>query len=56
MCARTAVHGAFLNVKINLAGLKDKEYVQQKLKEADAVLEQAKQQELEILQIVEDKI
>lgn len=56
LCARTAVHGAFLNVKINLAGLKDKEYVQQKLKEADAVLEQAKQQELEILQIVEDKI
>lgn len=56
LCARTAVHGAFLNVKINLAGLKDKEYVLQKLKEADAVLEQAKQQELEILQIVEGKI
>jgi glutamate formiminotransferase/formiminotetrahydrofolate cyclodeaminase len=28
LCARTAVHGAFLNVKINLSGLKDQKYQQ----------------------------
>ena len=32
LCARTAVEGAFLNVKINAAGLKDETYLKRTLK------------------------
>jgi glutamate formiminotransferase/formiminotetrahydrofolate cyclodeaminase len=56
LCARTAVHGAFLNVKINLSGLKDQKYAAEKLKEATAILLQAQQQEADILQIVDQKL
>jgi len=56
LCARSAVIGAYLNVKINASGLKDKEYLDALLKEADEIVEKTKVKEEEILGIVEGKI
>ena len=42
LCARSAVMGAFLNVKINAASLKDKDFVDNIITQA-AELEQAAQ-------------
>lgn len=56
LCARTAVEGAFLNVKINVSGLKDEKYVSQVLVEAQQILQQAKETESEILKTVYQKI
>ena len=56
LCARTAVQGAYLNVRINASGLKDKEFVDGILKEAAAVMEKAKIEEKVILETVERKI
>lgn len=56
LCARTAVEGAFLNVKINAAGLDDKFYVEEILKEATNILCSAKESEVAILEIVHQKI
>ncbi len=52
-CARTAVLGAYLNVKINTNDLTDKQFVTEKLMAAKQMLEQANQLEQEILSIVE---
>ena len=56
LCARTAVEGAFLNVKINAAGLDDKFYVEKILKESENMLCSAKESEIAILKIVYQKI
>jgi glutamate formiminotransferase/formiminotetrahydrofolate cyclodeaminase len=56
LCARTAVEGAFLNVKINAAGIKDEQYVNQVLAEAQEILHKAKEAETEILKTVYQKI
>ncbi|NNC95096.1 MAG: glutamate formimidoyltransferase [Chitinophagales bacterium] len=56
LCARSAVIGAYLNVKINIGGLQDKQYGDQKLKEATAMVEKAKQLEGEVMEIVESKL
>ena len=56
LCARTAVEGAFLNVKINATGLDDKFYVEEILKEATNILCTAKESEVAILKIVHKKI
>ena len=56
LCARTAVESAFLNVKINAAGLDDKFYVEKILKEATNILCSAKESEVAILEIVHQKI
>jgi glutamate formiminotransferase/formiminotetrahydrofolate cyclodeaminase len=56
LCARSAVYGAYLNVKINASGFDDKNYVAEKLKEADKILNSAIASEKEILAIVETKI
>lgn len=56
LCARTAVEGAFLNVKINAAGLDDKFYVEKILNEATNILCSAKESEVAILEIVPQKI
>ena len=56
LAARAAVYGAFLNVKINLSGLKDADYVQKTNQEAQTVLNQALAQEAAILKLVESKI
>ena len=56
LCARSAVYGAFLNVKINAAGYDDKAYVEQVLKEANDILNQAQQVEKVVLETVISKI
>ncbi len=56
LCARAAVHGAFLNVKINTADLKDKAFVEQVLAEGEKMIAKADELEKEILAIVNQKI
>ena len=56
LCARAAVHGAFLNVKINTADLKDKAFVAKILAEGEAIVQQANTLEQRILEIVHSKI
>ena len=55
LCARTAVRGAFLNVKINTADLDDEAYVNEKLTAGQKMVEQADALESEILNIVDAK-
>lgn len=56
LAARSAVYGAFLNVKINAAGYDDKEYVKNTLQQAQDMLHKAQALEKETLAIVESKI
>lgn len=56
LCARSAVMGAFLNVKINAAGLKDKEFAARMIAEGERIQNEAVMQEAEILAIVNSKI
>lgn len=56
LAARSAVMGACLNVKINAAGLKDREVAGALVKEAEEIQALAQQAEKEILEIVESKI
>ena len=56
LAARSAVIGAFLNVKINAAGLDDKEFVKKTLSEGNEIQSNAISMEKEILKIVEAKI
>lgn len=56
LCARSAVIGAYLNVKINASGLKDKAFLDAILKEADEIVEKTRTKEEEILAIVTTKI
>lgn len=56
LCARTAVYGAYLNVRINAAGLSDKVYGNEMIDRAKDLLEKAKTRESEILLIVEARI
>lgn len=56
LAARSAVMGACLNVKINAAGLKDRETADNLVKEAEAIQSLAQKAEAEILAIVESKI
>jgi glutamate formiminotransferase/formiminotetrahydrofolate cyclodeaminase len=56
LCARTAVMGAYLNVKINADGVDDKEFVNDMLKRGAEVETRALETEKEILEIVNSKI
>lgn len=56
LCARSAVIGAFLNVKINVSGLKDKEFAENLLDKGAEIERKAIQLEAEILEIVAGKI
>lgn len=56
LCARSAVMGAFLNVKINAAGLKDHEFVEEILARGTEIERKAIALEAEILATVENKI
>ena len=56
LCARSAVMGAFLNVKINASGLHDKEYVSAILQKGRILEEKAKALEAEILSMIEKSI
>ncbi len=53
LCARTAVMGAYLNVKINSGDLKDKDYVAATLADADAMVAKANAIEADVLATVE---
>jgi glutamate formiminotransferase/formiminotetrahydrofolate cyclodeaminase len=56
LCARTAVEGAALNVRINCSGFDDVEFVKLSLSQADEMVQNARSIEKEILEIVEKLI
>ncbi len=56
LAVRSAVKGAYLNVKINSADLEDKDFVNEILKKGKEIEEQTEKQEDEILKIVEGKV
>jgi glutamate formiminotransferase/formiminotetrahydrofolate cyclodeaminase len=56
LCARSAVMGAFLNVKINAAGLTDKAFAEKLIAEGNVIEEKTKALESEILKTVNSKI
>lgn len=56
LCARSAVMGAFLNVKINCTGYEDVNFVQQILETGQRMEQTAIVKEQEILQLVNEKI
>lgn len=56
LCARAAVMGAFLNVKINAKSLKDKAFVDDILLRGQQIVEQATAEEKTILEIVHAKM
>ncbi len=56
LCARAAVYGSFLNVKVNASGLEDKEYASQVIKEGGLVIAETDRLEKEIIAIVNSKI
>ena len=55
LCVHTAVYGAFLNVKINCADFKDKEFVEKSLKRATRHLTKSEKEQKLILKIT-DKV
>lgn len=56
LCARSAVIGAFLNVKINAAGLKDREFADDIIARGGEIERRAIEAEGEIMSIVNGKI
>ncbi len=56
LCARTAVIGAFMNVKINAEGLEDKAFFEQIYKEGLEIEAAAIKKEADIIKMVEQKI
>jgi glutamate formiminotransferase/formiminotetrahydrofolate cyclodeaminase len=56
LCARSAVMGAFLNVRINTAELEDQAIKDDFLKRGAALQQQAMDKEAEILRLVDEKL
>jgi len=56
LCARAAVHGAYLNVKINAKDIDDEKFVERVLKKANKLAAQADKKEAEILKLVNKAI
>ncbi len=56
LCARAAVYGAFLNVKVNATGLDDKNYATQVVAEAEKMAQAADAEERAIVALVHEKI
>jgi glutamate formiminotransferase/formiminotetrahydrofolate cyclodeaminase len=56
LCARAAVLGAFMNVRINAAGYEDKQYVADVIGKGTSIQEETLRTEAEILKIVDAKI
>jgi len=56
LCARAAVHGAFLNATINASSYKDKIYVEKTLAEGQKLVEQADEMEKEIMDLCRSKM
>lgn len=52
LCIRTAIFGAYLNVKINAGGLKDKEFVNNIIAQAEEIKANTEKLEAEILEVV----
>jgi glutamate formiminotransferase/formiminotetrahydrofolate cyclodeaminase len=56
LCARTAVMGAFMNVKINASGYNDKNFVKAIIEKGNSIEQEAIRLEQEILKLVNQKI
>lgn len=56
LCARTAVYGAYLNVRINAGSLADKAFAEEILSKAATLLQETLVKEAEILRLVESRI
>jgi len=56
LCARSAVMGAFMNVRINASGLDDKKFVDEIISKGKLIEKQTIAAETEILSIVNEKI
>ena len=56
LCIRTAIYGAYLNVKINASGLKDKIVAEKLVTDANAILQQSNTLEQEIIKATEAKM
>jgi len=56
LCARSAVIGAFMNVKINASGYKDKGFVEEILAKGEEIERKAVALEAEIIEVVNGKI
>jgi glutamate formiminotransferase/formiminotetrahydrofolate cyclodeaminase len=56
LCARAAVLGAYLNVKVNLGGLKDENFVKESLQKSDLLVQKANELEKAVLDIVHSKL
>ena len=56
LCARTAVYGAYLNVRINASALTDKSFAKDILNKAAIILQETQTKEAEILKLVESRI
>lgn len=56
LCARTAVHGAFMNVQVNSADLEDKDFVKDLLAKGEKMTAAADRAEAEVRAIVAEKI
>ena len=55
-CANAAIHGAFLNVRINCNELDDKKFVKNLLSDGVKILEETSSIEKKILAIVDEKL
>jgi len=53
LCLRTAVHGAYLNVKINAAGYEDKVFTEEIIGKASALLKSVQEQEQKVLALMD---
>ncbi len=56
LCARAAVRGAFMNVRINASGVEDKDFVNNLLRKGSDLEQKAEAMEQEIVKIVDSKI
>jgi glutamate formiminotransferase/formiminotetrahydrofolate cyclodeaminase len=56
LCARSAVLGAFMNVKINASGYKDKVYAESIIRKGNEIEQQTIALEAEIVKSVNEKI
>jgi glutamate formiminotransferase/formiminotetrahydrofolate cyclodeaminase len=56
LCAKAAVTGAYLNVRINAAGLEDKVFAEEMVAKAKSYVEKANTKEVELMKRVEETI
>ncbi|MDQ3072471.1 MAG: glutamate formimidoyltransferase [Bacteroidota bacterium] len=56
LCARTAIEGAYYNVRINVGGIKNEQAKTDLMTEAENILKQAREAEKQVLALVDDKM